>query len=101
MCNAAFRFFLCSVALHVQIWTCVVIKCSAIRKHSFIATCVLLLQGRSMPPKLYRAFEEQDSEIGAKLSGNTERMLSCEEILMVVHPDKGNDMNTSVAYDLS
>ena len=51
---------------------------------------VFVLQGRSMSPKLYRTFSEQDSDVGAKLSGHGEKMMSCEEILMVVHPDKGS-----------
>ena len=41
-----------------------------------------------MSPKLYRSFSEQDSEVGAKLSGHEDKVMSCEEILMVIHPDK-------------
>ena len=42
-----------------------------------------------MSPKLYRSFSLQDSDMGDKLSGHGDKMISCEEILMVVHPDKG------------
>lgn len=40
-------------------------------------------------PKLYRTVEEHESEVGAKLSKHSDVVTSCEEIVMVVHPGKG------------
>ena len=47
------------------------------------------LQSRMRSPKLFRTAEEHESEVGAKLSKHSDIITSCEEIVMIVHPDKG------------
>ena len=40
---------------------------------------------------MYRTVEEHESEVGAKLSKHSDVVTSCEEIVMVVHPGKGEE----------
>ena len=56
--------------------------------------CLFLQKRLRSPPKsprLYRTEEEREQleEVGMKLSTHEDRIKSCEEIMMVVHPSKG------------